>query len=85
MTSNQKAVLAAVLVATWAGGWFRARRHGERVTLASLYHNRLCERRAWRGREGEADAAYEYQAAPAVLSVAAEAGLSPKARENPTS
>ncbi len=61
MTALQQEVLAAVRAVHPA--WFRARRSGERVVLANLWrhHDRL-ERRAWRGTEGEANAAYEYRA-----------------------
>lgn len=41
--------------------WFRARGNGERVTLAALYRRGKLRRRAWRGKEGEADAAHEYR------------------------
>lgn len=42
--------------------WYRADGSGQRVTLASLYrHAGVLERRAHRGREGEANAAYEYR------------------------
>ena len=42
----------------------RARSAGERVTLASLHRRGFAERRAWRGTEGQADAAHEYRPAP---------------------
>ena len=45
-------------------GWYRAESHGERVTLASLHRLGIAERQAWRGREGEPDAAHEYRATP---------------------
>ncbi len=67
-TKLQVEVLKEVCRVTLAGGWHRARRSGERVTLASLYRNGVCVRRARRGAEGEADAAYEYRAAPAVIA-----------------
>ncbi len=41
--------------------WRRARDHGERVTLASLRSRGILERRAWRGKEGDPNAAYEYR------------------------
>jgi len=78
MTPRQKAVLAKVIVATTRGQWYRAgdvkddgrlHGHGERVTLASLHSHGLLVRRAWRGVEGERDAAHEYQAARHVLDV----------------
>lgn len=43
------------------GEWYRANGNGQRVTLSSLYRRGYLERRAWRGREGEADAAHEYR------------------------
>lgn len=67
LSALQKEVLAKV-VRRWARLlWFRAERAGQRVTLASLYRQRLLERRARRGREGEADAAYEYRPSDALL------------------
>ncbi len=60
MTDRQRQVLRAVRA--WPFGWFRARSSGERVTLASLWRHGLLERRAWRGVEGEPDAAHEYRA-----------------------
>lgn len=56
-------------------GWFRARRNGERVTLASLYRAGLLRRRARRGKEGAADAAYEYSPTEGFLELAREEGL----------
>lgn len=44
-----------------AGRWARARRKGERPSLAALHARGLVVRQAWRGVEGEADAAYEYK------------------------
>lgn len=62
MTDNQRAMLRAVRAA--APGWYRAQRSGERVTLANLWrHHGLLERRAWRGKAGETNAAYEYRIA----------------------
>lgn len=43
------------------GGWYRAAGHGERVSLAYLNRAGILERRAWRGVDGDADAAYEYR------------------------
>lgn len=79
MTNNEKKLLAPVLVETWAGRWYRAQDHGERVTLAALYRKRLFDRRPWRGIEGERDTAYEYQAGAALLEAAREKGLGPPA------
>lgn len=47
--------------------WFRARRGGERASLAALHARGLVIRRAWRGEEGHPDAAYEYRAADVIL------------------
>lgn len=48
-----------------AGGdrWYRAAGNGERVTLAALWRRGVLQRRAWRGVEGECDAAHEYRPA----------------------
>lgn len=68
MTDLQKEVLRAVARAhIKQKSWYRATSSGERVTLASLYRHGLLTRRAWRGTEGEANAAYEYQLAETVL------------------
>lgn len=50
----------------FAGGWARARRAGERPSLAALHARGFVVRRAWRGVEGAADAAYEYRLSPGV-------------------
>lgn len=60
LTDRQRSVLAAVWRAHAAGTWYRAADSGERVTLASLHRNGLLARRAWRGIEGESNAAHEY-------------------------
>lgn len=73
MTARQRAVLAAVIRAELgATGWYRAADHGERVTLASLFRHGFLERSAWRGREGDADAAYEYRPRDELMSVVHE-------------
>ncbi len=59
MTPLQHETMAAVRAVHPA--WFRARRKGERVTLANLYRAGALDRRAWRGVEGDADAAHEYR------------------------
>ena len=64
MTDRQLIVFQNVLVATRAGRWYRAAGNGERVTLASLYRCGALVRRAHRGKEGEPDAAHEYQISP---------------------
>ena len=64
LTRLQKRVLHKVAIATHRSSWYRAEGNGERVTLASLYKIGLLSRRAWRGREGEPDAANEYQLNP---------------------
>ena len=61
MTELQCEVLVKVRDASREGHWFRAEGNGQRVTLASLYRRGLLERRAWRGKEGAADAANEYR------------------------
>lgn len=58
LTDLQKETLVRVLA---SGGWYRASSSGERVTLASLYRKGILERRARRGAEGDANAAYEYR------------------------
>jgi hypothetical protein len=66
LTDIQKTVLILVHRLTMRGGWYRAATSGERVTLASLHSHGLLVRRARRGIEGAADAAYEYQSSPIV-------------------
>lgn len=55
--------------------WFRARRNGERVTLASLYRGGLMERRTRRGVEGQSNAAYAYRPTPAFIAECVKEGL----------
>ncbi len=54
-------VLLKVRDASREKRWWRAEGQGQRVTLASLHSHGLLERRAWRGKEGERDAAHEYR------------------------
>ena len=61
MTKLQRHVFGVVSAHHLRGLWYRAAHSGERVTLASLYRAGVLKRRAWRGNEGEANAAYEYQ------------------------
>ena len=63
LTDSQRDTLRYVVRETQSRDdkWARARGSGERVTLASLYRRGLLDRRAWRGNDGDADAAYEYQ------------------------
>ena len=69
LSERQRLVFVKVCLADINGKRYRAESSGERVTLASLYRTRrLLDRWAWRGVEGDADAAYEY-------------ALHPKARE----
>lgn len=78
MTQLQRKAMVAVLKATIAGRWTRAGEcgigssQGERVTLASLYAKGLLKRQAWSGQEGEANAAYEYQASDLFMETARE-------------
>lgn len=61
MTKLQRYVFGVVAARHLRDLWYRAASSGERVTLASLYRAGVLKRRAWRGNEGEADAAYEYR------------------------
>lgn len=61
MTKLQRYVLGIVAAHHLRGSWYRAASSGQRVTLASLYRAEALTRRAWRGVEGEPDAAYEYR------------------------
>jgi hypothetical protein len=61
MTKIQRYVFGRVASQHLRGAWYRAETSGQRVTLASLYRSGVLTRRAWRGQEGEADAAYEYR------------------------
>jgi hypothetical protein len=61
VTKIQRYVLGKVSAHHLRGEWYRAATSGERVTLASLYRAGALKRRAWRGNEGEADAAHEYR------------------------
>jgi hypothetical protein len=64
VTKVQRRVLAVVAAHHLRGLWYRAASSGERVTLASLYRAGALKRRAWRGVEGAASAAYEYLLTP---------------------
>lgn len=66
LTPVARQTLAHVARVHFAGGWARARRAGERPSLAALHARGLVVRRPWRGVEGDADAAYEYRLAPGV-------------------
>ena len=61
MTKLQRYVFGVVSAHHLRDLWYRAASSGERVTLASLYRAGVLTRRARRGNEGEADAAYEYR------------------------
>jgi hypothetical protein len=61
LTKLQRYVFGKVAGHHRKGLWYRAEGNGERVTLASLFRAGLLARRAWRGNEGEADAAHEYR------------------------
>ncbi len=67
LTDNQKRCLYRAILAQ--GGWVQAADHGERVTFASLYSGGWVDRRARRGAEGDANAAYEYKATDKVLEI----------------
>jgi hypothetical protein len=73
LSKDQRVVLAKVCRSDLRGTRYRAETSGERVTLASLYRTRLLERWAWRGVEGERDAAYEYAPHPKVRQALYEA------------
>lgn len=60
MTPRMREVLARVVRSHLSGRWFRAGHRGQRVTLAALFARGVLARRAWRGVEGDADAAHEY-------------------------
>jgi len=64
VTKLQRHVLGVVSAYHLRGLWYRSASSGERVTLASLYRAGALKRRAWRGNEGEADAAHEYRLTP---------------------
>jgi hypothetical protein len=68
LTPVAKQTLLHVARCTLAGEWARARRHGERPSLAALHARGMVVRRPWRGEDGAADAAYEYQLTPALLA-----------------
>jgi hypothetical protein len=72
LTDKQLTSLCRAILATRKEEWIRAVDHGERVTLASLHTNGFVKRRAWRGKEGEPDAAYEYQATEQVMAAACQ-------------
>jgi hypothetical protein len=58
LTERQLVALEAVQESWKRGEWYRAKRNGERVTLASLFYRGLLTRRVWRGTG--ANAANEY-------------------------
>lgn len=75
MTARMKEVLIYVWMHSSAPRfWHRARSSGERVTLASLHRKGLLQRRARRGVEGDADAAYEYACTETGKRVCVELG-----------
>ncbi len=61
MTKLQRHMIVKVAAQLGGGHWYRAASSGERATFASLYRAGALQRRAWRGNEGDADAAYEYR------------------------
>lgn len=60
ITACQAVVLVKVARANLEGRHYRAEGHGERVTLASLFHRRYLDRHLWRGN------AHEYALHPAL-------------------
>jgi len=72
VTERQKEVTLAVGRATMRGTWYRAASSGQRVTLASLFRAGMLKRRAWRGVEGAADAAHEYQLSDKMIAALKE-------------
>jgi hypothetical protein len=68
LTPVARETLAHVAREHRAGRWARARRHGERPSLASLHARGLVVRRPWRGADGAADAAYEYRLSDALAA-----------------
>lgn len=73
MTDRQKIVAKRVVAVHPA--WYRADGNGERVTLASLYRAGVLDRRARRGEEGSAAAAYEYRASNRFLEAIADLNI----------
>lgn len=79
LTERQRIVLVKVCKADLKGERYRAADSGERVTLASLYRGHaLLIRWAWRGQEGERDAAYEYAPHPKFKAALLESLKEPK-------
>lgn len=76
-TKLQRYVLGVVFAHHRRGLWYRAAGNGQRVTLASLFRAGMLSRRAWRGKEGEPDAAHEYR-----LSLDADHRLWQLSKEN---
>jgi hypothetical protein len=67
LTERQRVVFANVIQAHLRGERYRAANSGERVTLSSLYRRwQLLVRWAWRGREGDSNAAHEYDLHPMI-------------------
>ena len=75
LSDRQTEILSAVMRTSRrvADAWYRAGQagighpRGEAVTLESLWRLGFLERRAWRGVEGQADAAHEYRIAREIL------------------
>jgi hypothetical protein len=61
LSKTQEDVLRLVHRTHEKGGWYRAQRNGQRVTLASLYRKGLLQRRVWRESANSADNAHEYR------------------------
>jgi hypothetical protein len=67
ITSRQREVALAVGRAN--PNWYRAAHPGQRVTLANLFRAGVLARRAWRGVDGDANAAYEYRLTEHVIEL----------------
>jgi hypothetical protein len=85
LTRREREVLL-IVVRGWvrAGTWHRAHGSGQRPTLASLYRKGLLSRRAWRGVDGEADAAHEYRPSVELIEALRNSPVAPAATSAPS-